>query len=108
MQIRKGDLVQVISGSEKGKQGRVLAVDLEKQRARVEKVAVVKRHVKRGRDQSMPEGGIIEKNGTIHLSNLMLVDPKSGKPTRTGSRMDGDRKIRFAKKSGAEIEFPKN
>ncbi len=107
MHIRKGDLVQVLTGKDKGKQGKVLEIDREKNRARVDKVMTVKRHVKRGRNPSMPEGGIIEKFGTIHVSNLALVDPKSGKPSRIGHRMDGDKKVRFAKKSGTTIEAPK-
>ncbi len=107
MHIKKGDLVAVIAGKEKGKQGRVLEINQETMRARVEKVMMVKRHVKRGKNPSMPEGGIVEKNGSIHVSNLMPVDPKSGKPTRVGTRMDGDKKVRFAKKSGAILEVAK-
>lgn len=107
MRIRKGDTVVVLSGSHKGKTGRVLAINLEKERATVEKVAIFKKHVKRGRIQSMPEGGIIEKEGTIHLSNLALIDPKTGKASRVGIRTEGEGKVRFAKKSGTTIENPK-
>ncbi len=73
MQIRKGDTVEVIAGKDKGKQGKVLEVLTEKGRIRVEKVAVVKRHLKKGRTMSNPEGGIVEKTGTLALSNVMVV-----------------------------------
>jgi large subunit ribosomal protein L24 len=72
-QIRKGDTVKVIAGKEKGKTGKVLEVLLEKGRVRVEKLMTVKRHLKRGRSQSTPEGGIVEKDGTIAISNVMVV-----------------------------------
>jgi large subunit ribosomal protein L24 len=73
MQIRKGDTVQVIAGKDKGKSGKVLEVLRAKGRVRVEKVAVVKRHLKKGRTQSNPEGGIVEKTGTLAISNVMVV-----------------------------------
>ena len=73
MQIRKNDLVKVIAGKDKGKTGKVLEVLLEKGRVRVEKIAVVKRHLKKGRVPSNPEGGIIEKEGTVAISNVMVV-----------------------------------
>jgi len=73
MQIRKGDTVKVIAGKDKGKTGRVLEVLHEKGRVRVEKVQTVKRHVKKGRSPSNPEGGIVEKDGTLALSNVMAV-----------------------------------
>ncbi len=82
MQIRKNDLVKVIAGKDKGKTGKVLEVLRAKGRVRIEKVAVVKRHQKKGRSQSNPEGGIIEKNGTIALSNVMVVG-SGGEPVRT-------------------------
>jgi len=72
-EIRKGDLVEVISGKEKGKQGKVLEVLREKGRVRVEKLMTVKRHLKKGRNQASPDGGILEKEGTIALSNVMVV-----------------------------------
>jgi large subunit ribosomal protein L24 len=81
MQIRKGDTVQVIAGKDKGKTGKVLEVLHEKGRVRVEKIAVVKRHLKRGRTQSNPEGGIVEKTGTLAISNVMAVGGGS-KPVR--------------------------
>jgi large subunit ribosomal protein L24 len=72
-EIRKGDLVEVISGKEKGKQGKVLEVLREKGRVRIEKLMTVKRHLKKGRNQATPDGGIMEREGTIALSNVMVV-----------------------------------
>ncbi len=80
-EIRKGDTVQVIAGKEKGKQGKVLEILAAKGRVRVEKLMTVKRHVKKGRSQANPEGGIVEKAGTIAISNLMVVG-KDGAPVR--------------------------
>ncbi len=80
-EIRKGDTVQVIAGKEKGKSGKVLELLTAKGRVRVEKLMTVKRHVKKGRSQSNPEGGIVEKAGTIAISNVMVVG-KDGKPVR--------------------------
>jgi large subunit ribosomal protein L24 len=80
-EIRKGDTVQIIAGKEKGKQGKVLEILQAKGRVRIEKLMTVKRHVKKGRSQSNPEGGIVEMAGTIALSNVMAVD-KDGAPVR--------------------------
>jgi large subunit ribosomal protein L24 len=80
-QIRKGDTVKVIAGKEKGKTGKVLEVLREKGRVRIEKLMTVKRHMKKGRTQANPEGGIVEKAGTIALSNVMIVG-KDGKAVR--------------------------
>ncbi len=79
--IRKGDTVKVIAGKEKGKSGKVLEILSETGRVRVEKLMTVKRHLKKGRSQTTPEGGIIEKDGTIAISNVMVVG-KDGKPVR--------------------------
>ena len=79
--IRKGDTVQVITGKEKGKSGKVLEVLREAGRVRVEKLMTVKRHTKKGRSQANPDGGIVEKTGTIEISNVMVV-AKDGKPVR--------------------------
>ena len=79
-EIRKGDVVKVLSGKEKGKSGKVLEVLREKGRVRVEKLMTVKRHLKKGRSQSNPEGGILEKDGTIAISNVMVLH--DGKPVR--------------------------
>ena len=100
--IRKGDTVYVNAGNDKGKTGKVLSVDLDKQRAIVEGVNMVSRHTKPNAKQ--PQGGIIKKEASIHMSNLNLIDPKSGKPTRVGFKVDGDKKVRIAKKSGEEIQ----
>src|SRR5260370_16600966 len=81
IRIKKNDTVYVLSGKEKGKTGKVLAIDHDKQRAVVEKLMVFKRHYKRGRNPAAPEGGIVEKNGSIHVSNLALIDPESNNPT---------------------------
>src|SRR5207302_9022841 len=103
--IKKGDVVFVLTGKEKGKTGKVLDIDHEKERAVVEKLMVVKRHFKRGRNPAAPEGGIVEKNGSIHLSNLALLDPESKKPTRIGTKLlDNGKRVRFAKRSGAQID----
>jgi large subunit ribosomal protein L24 len=79
--IRKGDIVQVISGKEKGKSGKVLEILPAKSRVRIEKLMTVKRHVKKGRSQTNPEGGIVEKAGTVAMSNVMVVG-KDGAPVR--------------------------
>jgi large subunit ribosomal protein L24 len=103
--IKKGDVVFVLTGKEKGKTGKVLDIDHEKERAFVEKLMVVKRHFKRGRNPAAPEGGIVERNGSIHLSNLALLDPESKKPTRIGTKLlDNGKRVRFAKRSGAQID----
>jgi len=80
-EIRKGDTVKVIAGKEKGKSGKVLEILRAKGRVRIEKLMTVKRHVKKGRSQSNPEGGIVEKAGTIAISNVMVVG-KDGEPVR--------------------------
>ena len=103
--IKKGDIVFVRTGREKGKTGKVLDIDHEKERALVEKLMVVKRHFKRGRNPAAPEGGIIVKNGSIHLSNLALIDPDSKTPTRIGTKLlDNGKRVRVAKRSGAQID----
>ena len=105
IRIKKGDDVYVLSGKEKGKTGKVMEVDHERQRAVVEKLMVFKRHYKRGRNPAQPEGGIVEKNGSIHLSNLSLIDPESKKPTRIGTKLlENGKRVRFAKRSGAQID----
>ncbi|WP_159348007.1 50S ribosomal protein L24 [Roseomonas harenae] len=99
--IRKGDRVQVLTGKDKGKRGEVLKIVTETGRAVVQGINMVKRHAKpQGMNQP---GGIQEKEASIDLSNLALIDPKSDKPTRVGFRMDGDKKVRVAKASGEVI-----
>ena len=103
LHVKKGDTVIVLAGDDRGKQGRVLSVQLEKQRAIVEGVNIVSKSTKPSAKH--PQGGIIKIEAPIHVSNLALVDPKSGKPTRVGYRIDGDgKKVRIAKKSGEEIK----
>lgn len=102
--IKKGDTVAVISGKHKGQQGKVLEVQVDRGRVRVEGVAAVKRHLKPGRDPKFPNGGIIEKLGTVHISNVLPLDPQSGKPTRVGFKtLDDGRKVRVAKRSGEQL-----
>jgi large subunit ribosomal protein L24 len=102
--IRKGDTVEVISGKYKGRRGKVIEIQLDKDRVRIEGVATVKRHLKAGRDPKVPQGGIIEKFGTIHMSNVQPIDPQSNKPTRVGfKKLDDGRKVRVAKRSGEII-----
>ena len=100
--IKKGDTVYVNAGNDKGKTGKVLSMDLSKQRAIVEGINMVSKHTKPNAKQ--PQGGIIRKEAPVHISNLNLIDPKSGKPTRVGFKVEGDKKVRFAKKSGEEIK----
>ncbi|OGQ83989.1 MAG: 50S ribosomal protein L24 [Deltaproteobacteria bacterium RIFOXYA12_FULL_58_15] len=102
--IRKGDAVAVISGAHKGATGKVLEVLVAKNRVRIEGVATVKRHLKPGRDQKVPQGGIIEKFGTIHMSNVLPIDPSTNKPTRVGFKtLEDGRKVRIAKRSGETL-----
>ncbi len=105
LRIRKGDLVQVITGTDKGKQGRVLAVDVESGKVRVEKVRMQKRHLKPGRSASRT-GGIIEQEGYIDISNVMLVDPSTNQPSRVRVQKDGNRRVRIFAKSGKEVPQP--
>ena len=102
LRIKKGDTVYVIAGNDKNKTGKVLSVDPASDRVIVEGVNMVSKATKPNPKQ--PQGGIIKQEAPIHISNLNLIDPKSGKPTRVGYKMDGDKKIRFAKKSGEEIK----
>ncbi|MBO7607350.1 MAG: 50S ribosomal protein L24 [Paludibacteraceae bacterium] len=103
LHIKKGDTVYVNSGESRGKQGRVLRVLVKEQKAIVEGLNVVKKSTKPSAKN--PQGGIVEMEAPIHISNLNLVDPKSGKPTRIGRRMGANGKlVRYAKKSGEEIK----
>ena len=101
--IKKGDLVQVNTGEEKGKQGKVLAVLPKEERAIVEGINMVSKHTKP--NAAHPQGGIIKKEAPIHISNLNVVDPSTGKPTRIGRRRNAEGKlVRYAKKSGVELK----
>ncbi len=103
LHIKKGDTVQVIAGEDLGKKGRVLEIIRKTDRAIVEGVNIIKKHTKP--NTQYPNGGIIEKEAPIHISNLMLVDPKTGKPTRIGRRLNENGKlVRYSKKSGEEIK----
>lgn len=100
--IKKGDTVYVNAGNDKGKTGKVLEIITDKDRAIVEGINMVSKHTKP--NSKHPQGGIIKQEAGIHVSNLQLIDPKSGKATRVGYKMEGDKKIRYAKKSGEEIK----
>jgi large subunit ribosomal protein L24 len=109
LKIKKDDNVKVISGKSKGRTGRVLRVDVKNQRVYVEGANIVKRHqrpttlrdTQRG---SQVSGGVIEKEGPIHISNVMLLDPKSGDPTRVRVSRDGGQRKRIAARSGEPID----
>ena len=102
LHIKKGDTVYVNAGNDKGKTGKVLSVDPKADRVVVEGINMVSKHTRPNSKQ--PQGGIIKQEAPIHVSNLNLLDPKTNKPTRVGYRMDGDKKVRYAKKSGEEIK----
>lgn len=103
LHIKKGDTVIVIAGDYVGSKGRVLEVDRSSERAIVEGVNIIKKHTKP--NSKHPQGGIIEKEAPVHISNLMLVDPKTGQATRVGRRLNEDGKlVRYSKKSGEEIK----
>ena len=108
LKIRKDDNVIVIGGKDRGKTGRVLRVDPVKQKVFVEGMNIQKRHTRprslRDTQRSQEIGGIVEMEGPIHISNVMLIDPKSGDPTRVSIKRQGARKVRVAKKSGVEID----
>lgn len=103
--IVKGDSVVVTTGKEKGKKGVVQKIISKKSRMLVSQVNIVKRHTKPSKDK--PDGGIVEKEASVHSSNLMLIDPKDGKGTKVGFKKADSGWIRFAKRSGEEIPFPK-
>ncbi len=100
--IKKGDTVKVITGVSKGEEGKVLEVIPSKNRALVEGVNMAKRHTKP--NATHPNGGIVEQEASIQLSNLMLVDPKTGETTRTGRKLVDGKLVRYSKKSGEVIK----
>jgi large subunit ribosomal protein L24 len=103
LHIKKGDMVTVIAGEAKGQKGRVLEVDRDKNRALIENINMVSKHTKP--NAKAPQGGIIKKEAPLHISNLMIVDPASGKPTRVGRKLnEKDKLVRYSKKSGEEIK----
>ena len=102
LHIKKGDTVYVNAGEDKGKTGKVVKVFVDKQRAIVEGVNIVSKSQKPSAKN--PQGGIVKQEAPIHISNLNVVDPKTGKPTRIGRKLNADgKRVRYAKKSGEEI-----
>jgi large subunit ribosomal protein L24 len=108
LKIRKEDTVQVIAGKDRGKTGRVLRVDPARQRVYVEGLNIRKRHLRprtlRDTQRQQELGGVVESEGPIHISNVMLVDPKTSEPTRVRVKREGGRRVRVAKRSGTEID----
>jgi len=103
LHIKKGDKVTVLSGDSKGQQGEVREIDTKKMRAIVTGVNMISKHAKAS--TKYPQGGIIKMEGPVHISNLMLIEPGTGKPTRTGRKADANGKmVRFSKKSGEIIK----
>jgi large subunit ribosomal protein L24 len=103
LHVKKDDNVVIITGKDKGKRGRIIAAYPRLNKVLVEGVNIVKRHSKPS--QQNPQGGIIEKEAPIHVSNVMLIDPKTNKPTRIGYKiLDSGKKVRIAKKSGEVID----
>ena len=102
LNIKKGDTVYVNAGNDKGKTGKVLSVIPAKDRVIVEGINLVSKHTKPNAKQ--PQGGIVKQEGSIHISNVQLVDPKTGAPTRIGYKFEDGKKVRIAKKSGEEIK----
>lgn len=103
--IRKGDLVEVIQGADRGKQGRVLAIDSEASRVRVEKVRIQKRHLKPGRAGAQ-QGGIVEDEGFIALSNVMVVNPSDSKPSRVRIELREGERVRVFSRGGDLVPDP--
>ena len=107
LKIRKGDQVEVISGKDRGKRGRVLRVEPAKERLYVEGLNMVKRHMRpqhvRDTQRGQSVGGVIEREGPIHISNVMLLDPK-GQPTRVALEREDGQRHRVAKTTGARLE----
>jgi len=108
MKVRKDDMVKVISGKDRGKTGRVLRTEPARGRVYVEGIAIQKRHQRptslRDTQRTQEIGGVIEVEGPIHVSNVMLLDPKSGDPTRVGIKREGGRRVRVSKKSETVID----
>ncbi len=101
IKIKKGDQVIVLAGGDKGKTGEVVRVIPSKNRAVVQSLNMIKKHTKPS--ATSPQGGIVEMEAPIHISNLALVDPETGKATKVGYKMEDDKKVRFAKKSGKTV-----
>jgi len=101
LKIKSGDVVRVIAGDHKGAEGKVLRVYREKNKAIVEGVNMVSKHTKPS--AKSPQGGIVKKEAPIHISNLALIDPKSKSATKVGIKLEGDKKVRFSKKSNQVV-----
>jgi large subunit ribosomal protein L24 len=101
LKIKSGDTVKVIAGDHKGSEGKVMRVDREKNKAIVEGVNMVSKHTKPSAKN--PQGGIVKKEAPIHISNLSLIDPKSKEATKVGIKVEGDKKVRFSKKSNQVV-----
>jgi large subunit ribosomal protein L24 len=101
LKIKTGDIVKVIAGDYKGSEGKVVRVDREKNKAIVEGVNMVSKHTKPS--AKSPQGGIVKKEAPLHISNLSLIDPKSKEATKVGIKVEGDKKVRFSKKSNQVV-----
>jgi large subunit ribosomal protein L24 len=108
LKIRRDDTVRIIAGKDKGRTGRVLRVDPKKDKVYVEGANIIKRHTRprtlRDTQRAQELGGIVEKEGPIHVSNVMLVDPESNEPTRVGITREGGRRRRVSRRTGKEID----
>ncbi|MFS0576128.1 50S ribosomal protein L24 [Sporosarcina sp. 179-K 3D1 HS] len=102
MHVKKGDKVMVITGKDKGKTGVILAAFPKMDRVLVEGVNIVKKHTKP--NQENPQGGIMSQEAAIHVSNVMVIDPKTGEPSRVGYKFENGKKVRVAKKSGEPLD----
>jgi large subunit ribosomal protein L24 len=104
IKLKKGDMVKVISGNSRGQEGKILDIVTDKYRAFVEGINVVSKHTKP--NQKSPKGGILKKEASVHISNLMLIEPGTGKPTRVGRKKDtkSGKLVRFSKKTGEVIK----
>jgi large subunit ribosomal protein L24 len=102
MHVKKGDKVKVISGKDKGKVGTILEAYPKESRVLVEGINFIKKHTKPS--QANPQGGILNREASIHVSNVMPLDPKTGEPTRVGYKELNGKKVRFGKKSGIEFD----
>jgi large subunit ribosomal protein L24 len=108
LRVRSGDQVQVMAGKDRGKQGRILRVELTNERVYVEGLNMVKRHMRPQQvadtRQGQTVGGVIEREGPIHVSNVMLLDPRDSKPTRVGVERENGKRYRVAKRSGTRLD----
>ena len=102
MFVKTGDKVKVIAGKDKGKEGVIVKIDAAQNRVVVEGVNMVKKHQKP--NNQYPQGGIVELEAPIHVSNVQLLDPSTNEPTKVGYKVEDGKKVRFAKKSGKTLE----